>query len=112
MQIAPEGHVNAKLLVTAVFEQLQKRFDSEEGGFGSAPKFPSPSQTLYPLARFAAYHLSNPSTSAQDKTSAEVARDMAVFTMTKIYKGGIRDVVGGGFSRYSVDERWHVPHCE
>ena len=40
------------------------------------------------------------------------ARDMAVQTMVRIYNGGIRDVVGGGFSRYSVDERWHVPHCK
>ncbi|PIL27795.1 hypothetical protein GSI_10948 [Ganoderma sinense ZZ0214-1] len=110
--IAPEGHVNANLLTTAVFEHLQKRFDSKEGGFGSAPKFPSPSQTLYPLARFAAYHLSNPGAEAQDKNAAEVARDMAVLTLTKIYNGGIRDVVGGGFARYSVDERWHVPHFE
>ena len=111
-QVAPEGHVNAKPLATAVFEHLQKRLDAKEGGFGNAPKFASPSQTLYPLARFAAYHLGNPSASVQDRKSGEVARDMAVFTMTKIYQGGIRDVVGGGFARYSVDERWHVPHCE
>ena len=56
--------------------------------------------------------LSNPDAEAQDKKNAEVARDMAVLTLTKIYNGGIRDVVGGGFARYSVDERWHVPHCE
>lgn len=37
---------------------------------------------------------------------------MAVESMLKIWDGGIRDVVGGGFARYSVDERWHVPHCE
>ncbi len=37
---------------------------------------------------------------------------MAVETLVKIWDGGIRDVVGGGFARYSVDERWHVPHCE
>ncbi|KAI1788099.1 hypothetical protein LXA43DRAFT_1161917, partial [Ganoderma leucocontextum] len=108
--VAPEGHVNVKPLATAVFEHLRKRFDAEEGGFGSAPKFATSSQTLYPLARFTAYHLSDPNSSAQDKKNAEAARDMAVFTMTKVYNGGIRDVVGGGFARYSVDERWHVPH--
>ena len=37
---------------------------------------------------------------------------MAVFTITRIYNGDIHDVVGGGFSRYSVDERWHVSYCE
>ncbi|TBU27045.1 hypothetical protein BD311DRAFT_866380 [Dichomitus squalens] len=109
---APESGVDVKPLAEKILTHLEKRFDAKEGGFGRAPKFPSPSQTMYPLARIAAYYLNNPSATAQVKESAGKARDMAVFTMTKIYNGGIRDVVGGGFSRYSVDERWHVPHFE
>ena len=91
---------------------MQKRFDSKNGGFDSAPKFPSPAQTTHFLARYAAFYLSNPNASAEEKKNARAARNMAMYTMVKIYNGGIRDVVGGGFSRYSVDERWHVPHCE
>ncbi len=81
------------------------------GGFGGAPKFHSPAQTTHFLARYAASHLSHLNASSEDKKNAQAARDVAVYSMVKIYNGGIRDVVGGGFSRYSVDERWHVPHC-
>ena len=95
-----------------MFKRLSTRFDREHGGFEAAPKFPSPARTLHFLSRYAAYYLSDPNASASDKQSAEDARNMAVFTMARIYNGGIHDVVGGGFSRYSVDERWHVPHCK
>ncbi|RDX46148.1 hypothetical protein OH76DRAFT_1407279 [Lentinus brumalis] len=109
---APEGGVTVRPLASKIFQRLDKQFDAVHGGFGGAPKFPSPAQTLHFLSRYSAFHLSDPSASAQDKRNAEKARDMAVFTLTKIYNGGIRDVVGGGFSRYSVDEHWHVPHFE
>lgn len=56
------------------------------------------------LARYAALE--------SDKTKANKARDMAAETQVKMYNGGIRDVVGEGFARYSVDERWHIPHCK
>ncbi|KAI0336630.1 hypothetical protein GY45DRAFT_1315214 [Cubamyces sp. BRFM 1775] len=110
--IAPKHDIEIKPLASEVFGRLQKRFDSKNGGFDSAPKFPSPAQTTHFLARYAAFYLSDPSASAEEKKNARAARDMAVYTMVKIYNGGIRDVVGGGFSRYSVDERWHVPHFE
>ncbi|KAI0707578.1 hypothetical protein C8T65DRAFT_740356 [Cerioporus squamosus] len=109
---APDRNVTVGPLASKIFERLCKRFDAVHGGFGGAPKFPSPAQTLHFLSRYAEYHLSDPNASTQDKQDAEKARDMAVFTLTKIYNGGIRDVVGGGFSRYSVDEHWHVPHFE
>ncbi|KAI0371371.1 hypothetical protein BV20DRAFT_1069463 [Pilatotrama ljubarskyi] len=110
--IAQEHNIDIKPLTSEVFDRLQKRFDRTHGGFDRAPKFPSPAQTTNFLARYAALHLSNPNASEEEKKKARAARDMAVFTMVKIYNGGIRDVVGGGFSRYSVDERWHVPHFE
>ena len=96
---APETNIDVLSLAVDVVKRLHGRFDPEHGGFGGAPKFPSPAQTTHLLARYAAYHLNNPNVSSEDRQSAEKARDMAVFTMVKIYNGGIRDVVGGGFSR-------------
>ncbi|CDO71167.1 hypothetical protein BN946_scf184845.g37 [Trametes cinnabarina] len=110
--IAPEHDINIKPLASEVFQRLQKRFDSVNGGFDRAPKFPSPAQTTHFLSRYAALHLSNTNASDEEKKNARAARDMAVYTMIKIYNGGIHDFVGGGFSRYSVDERWHVPHSQ
>ncbi|KAI0777401.1 hypothetical protein BD413DRAFT_609765 [Trametes elegans] len=109
---APQHDVNIEPLASEVFQRLQQRFDTTNGGFDRAPKFPSPAQTTHFLARYAALHLSDPNATTEEKQNAQVARNMAVYTLVKIYNGGIRDVVGGGFSRYSVDERWHVPHFE
>ena len=79
----------------ATLNQLLHGFDSQFGGFGSAPKFPRPA-TLNLLFR-----LSEPS-----------AREMALFTLQRMAAGGMRDHIGGGFHRYSVDRFWHVPHFE
>lgn len=112
-QVSPqEAPIAARELSQSVFSRLQKQFDEIRGGFGEAPKFPSPAQTLYFLARYAAMGLSNDVRLSLPKDQTEAARDMAVKTLIKIYNGGIHDFVGGGFSRYSVDERWHVPHCK
>ena len=80
-------------------------FDKEDGGFGNAPKFPQPSILEFLLAY--SYYTGN-----------NEARDMALFTLRKMASGGIHDHLGikyqggGGFARYSTDERWHVPHFE
>ncbi len=80
-------------------------FDKEDGGFGSAPKFPQPSILEFLLAY--SYFTGN-----------EEAQDMVLFTLKKMASGGIHDHLGipnrggGGFARYSTDERWHVPHFE
>ena len=73
-------------------------FDHRFGGFGSAPKFPPPSalEFLLWMAR---------------RGDAD-AREMAVRTLDGMALGGMYDLVGGGFARYSVDERWLVPHFE
>ncbi|AFZ65716.1 thioredoxin domain-containing protein [Deinococcus peraridilitoris] len=73
--------------------QVRKLFDARHGGFGSAPKFPAPT-TL-------AYLLTQPQ-----------ARDISLTTLQKMAAGGLYDQLGGGFHRYSVDERWLVPHFE
>ena len=80
-------------------------FDREDGGFGEAPKFPQPSILEFLLAY--SYY-----------TGKDNVREMALFTLSKMASGGIHDHLGvknqggGGFARYSTDERWHVPHFE
>ncbi len=74
-------------------------FDKKEGGMGSSPKFPMPNNWQF-LIRYA--HL------MRDETIAEQVK----LTLHKMAFGGIYDHIGGGFARYSVDGRWHVPHFE
>jgi uncharacterized protein len=81
------------------YQSLQGCFDSENGGFGQAPKFPQP-VTLEFLLR---YHYRHP--------ESEALR-MAEVTLVKMASGGLYDQIGGGFHRYSTDELWLVPHFE
>src|SRR5438045_1339906 len=80
------------------FSGLVRSFDRNWGGFGGAPKFPQP-MTLEFLLRA---HL----------RAYPGALDMARTTLDRMAAGGMYDQVGGGFHRYSVDGRWHVPHFE
>jgi uncharacterized protein YyaL (SSP411 family) len=81
------------------FRMLQQGYDPVHGGFGGAPKFP-PSMTLELLLR---YHKRSGNTEALE---------MAEHTLIQMARGGMYDQIGGGFHRYSVDERWLVPHFE
>lgn len=81
------------------FEQFQAEFDVKFGGFGSAPKFPTPHNLSFLLAYGRTY----------DRKEAIA---MAERTLEGMARGGIRDHVGHGFARYSTDERWLVPHFE
>jgi uncharacterized protein YyaL (SSP411 family) len=85
----------------AAVTALQGQFDSVQGGFGGAPKFP-PHATLELLLRRAA--------GRGDPSGAEA--QMALFTLRSMAGGGIYDHVGGGFARYAVDATWTVPHFE
>ncbi|HET7698580.1 MAG TPA: thioredoxin domain-containing protein [Vicinamibacterales bacterium] len=80
-------------------QQYQAAFDRRHGGFGEAPKFPRPSELLFLLREHA-------------RTGADVPLAMAVETLRAMATGGMRDHVGGGFHRYSVDAEWRVPHFE
>ncbi len=80
-------------------EQLKNSFDKDYGGFGSAPKFPS-AHTLIFLMRYAAL--------SGDKAAGHAVDS----TLQWMYRGGIYDHIGGGFSRYSTDREWLVPHFE
>ena len=97
-----EGKIDTKILDSA-YEQIARSYDSQEGGFGSAPKFPRP-VTLNFLARFYARD--------RKSDSGKHALEMALFTLRKMAAGGMDDHLGGGFHRYSVDRYWHVPHFE
>jgi uncharacterized protein YyaL (SSP411 family) len=88
-----------KELFAAAFWQLRRIYDSEWGGFGRAPKFPRPSVFNY-LLRY--YKLEN----------NDEALDMVLHSLRRMAAGGMHDHLGGGFHRYSVDERWFVPHFE
>jgi uncharacterized protein YyaL (SSP411 family) len=81
--------------LAAAEQSLARAFDPVHGGFGGAPKFPHPTDLAFLLRR-------------SDATS----RQMALTTLTRMSEGGIYDQIGGGFSRYSVDERWEIPHFE
>lgn len=86
-------------LVERAYSQLAQRFDHKWGGFGTAPKFPTPHNLLF-LLRYAEV--------AQEAN----AMKMAEITLEDMARGGIFDHIGGGFSRYSTDEMWLVPHFE
>ncbi len=95
----PSDHpLNLELIETA-FQQLRGRFDRTHGGFGGAPKFPH-SMDVALLLRY--FH----------RTGDAEALQMAEFSLRKMAEGGMYDQVGGGFHRYSVDERWLIPHFE
>ncbi|MBN2221747.1 MAG: thioredoxin domain-containing protein [Vallitaleaceae bacterium] len=80
-------------------KEIMSRFDPVYGGFSKAPKFPTPHQLLYLMAY------------EQEHRSAEL-RGMVEKTLVAMAAGGLHDHVGGGFARYSVDERWEIPHFE
>jgi uncharacterized protein YyaL (SSP411 family) len=80
-------------------DNWKRYFDRQEGGTGNAPKFPMPNNWQL-LMRYA--HLTN---------DDEIAKQVKL-TLHKMAFGGIYDHIGGGFARYSVDGRWHVPHFE
>jgi uncharacterized protein YyaL (SSP411 family) len=82
----------------ALLENMRASFDARFGGFGGAPKFPHPTDLEAALREHA----------RGDTGTLE----MATLTLTRMCEGGIYDQLGGGFCRYSVDERWMIPHFE
>lgn len=81
------------------FEQLAEQFDSVKGGFGGAPKFPSPHMLMF-LQRYGICY--------DDSSAISMAR----YTLERMNQGGLFDQVGGGFFRYSVDADYLIPHFE
>jgi uncharacterized protein YyaL (SSP411 family) len=94
----PVGSIDTAILDSGFFV-FRRTFDTQMGGFGGAPKFPRPSVFQFLLRYYA-------------RTKNREALDMALLTLREMAKGGMNDQLGGGFHRYSVDERWFVPHFE
>jgi|LauGreDrversion4_1035100.scaffolds.fasta_scaffold05822_2 hypothetical protein len=91
--------VEAQEQIAALVEKWKKSFDLEFGGMASSPKFMMPNNYHF-LLRF-----------AHQKNDNELL-EFVNLTLTKMAFGGVFDTVDGGFSRYSVDNKWHVPHFE
>src|SRR6188474_2555176 len=85
--------------LTKTFHQFQQSFDTRRGGFGDAPKFPRPSELLFLLRESV-------------RVGNDAGHKMTVQTLRAMALGGMRDHIGGGFHRYSVDGDWRVPHFE
>jgi uncharacterized protein len=110
------GKISARA-VTAIEESAFKMFDARHGGFGQAPKFPHPSALDLLIERYAraqdsAELRSAGRTNAPVPTQPDQLRNVIVTTLEHMANGGVYDQLAGGFHRYSVDERWVVPHFE
>ncbi|TDI16094.1 MAG: thioredoxin domain-containing protein, partial [Acidobacteria bacterium] len=88
-----------KELLDRTYDWYKANYDSAQGGFGGAPKFPRPVNFNFLLR----YH---------DRTGQMLALEMTARTLEKMAQGGIHDHIGGGFHRYSTDDRWFLPHFE
>ncbi len=83
----------------AAYETLAGQFDKSNGGFGAAPKFPSPHHFLFLLRYW-------------KRTGEPAALEMVEKSLTAMRRGGVYDHLGYGFHRYSTDARWRLPHFE
>lgn len=95
----PVKYLDFKGLSEKAFETLRSIYDSQNGGFGSAPKFP---MAVYLFFLIDYYKV----------TGSKEALDMLVNTLSAMRRGGIYDHIGHGFHRYSTDAQWRVPHFE
>lgn len=91
--------LNAEDAIHSAYSEFKYSFDTVYGGFGSAPKFPTPHNLYFLLRYWYSY-------------KDDFALEMVEKTLDSMYRGGIFDHVGFGFSRYSTDRRWLVPHFE
>jgi uncharacterized protein YyaL (SSP411 family) len=98
-QPSPAWTVPGADALAQTVNQFREAFDPRHGGFGEAPKFPRPSELLFLLREHA-------------RTGDTGARDMVLRSLRSMALGGMRDHIGGGFHRYSVDGAWRVPHFE
>jgi uncharacterized protein len=98
MSVSPGKDLDESVIDTA-FRALADTFDSREGGFGAAPKFPTPHNLSFLLRYW-------------KRTGDLKALAMVEMTLQKMHDGGIYDHIGFGFHRYSTDAQWRVPHFE
>ncbi|HKQ33659.1 MAG TPA: thioredoxin domain-containing protein, partial [Thermodesulfobacteriota bacterium] len=99
LSVVSEGSDLTPATLTLGYNQLLGRFDETNGGFGTAPKFPTPHNLLFLLRYW-------------KRTGDEQALRMVEATLDGMRKGGVYDHVGYGFHRYSTDPKWFLPHFE
>jgi uncharacterized protein YyaL (SSP411 family) len=93
------SEINKVKISEKLFQELENRFDKNHGGFGSAPKFPSPHNFLFLLNYF-------------ERSQNKLALEMVELSLLKMRLGGVFDHLGYGFHRYSTDKEWLLPHFE
>ncbi len=98
---AGRGGEPGQELLGKILESMLRQFDPRNGGFGSQPKFPHPAALDLLI-----------DAATRSGALAERAREVVLLTLGKMAAGGMHDQLAGGFHRYSVDERWIVPHFE
>ncbi|NNC40769.1 MAG: thioredoxin domain-containing protein, partial [Acidimicrobiia bacterium] len=98
-QLPTSDSLPGRKALEVAYRQIEAAFDGLNGGLGGAPKFPQ-----QPVIEFLLRAAGQP--------WAPQAEQMATTTLEKMAAGGIRDQIGGGFARYSVDDRWLIPHFE
>src|SRR5580692_1928645 len=96
---AGKGAEFSPAVIDGIVKSVLKMFDPQHGGFGSSPKFPHPAALDLQIDQYL-------------RTGDEELRHVFVTTLEKMARGGVYDQLAGGFHRYSVDERWIVPHFE
>ncbi|HEV2699572.1 MAG TPA: thioredoxin domain-containing protein, partial [Terriglobales bacterium] len=109
-------------VIEEIVEAALRMFDEQHGGFGSAPKFPHPSIIDLLIDQYGRVSSRasldrtdegvRPHTGIGEPYSAERLKQVFTTTLEKMARGGVYDQLAGGFHRYSVDERWIVPHFE
>ena len=98
LTVAKDSVISSELITRAT-KIIEENFDSEYGGFSKAPKFPQVMIIEFLLQLYAI-------------SKNKKALSMATITLEKMAKGGIFDQIGGGFHRYSTDDKWLIPHFE
>jgi len=96
---AETGNFPGKQISKKAFDNYLSNYDREYGGFGSAPKFPTPTNLMFLLRHW-------------KMEKSDTALQVVVKTLINMRLGGIWDHVGGGFHRYSTDRKWLLPHFE
>lgn len=99
LQAGAGGEKPGMALVHRAFRDLEREYDRDYGGFGHAPKFPSPHVLIF-LIRY------------WQETGEKRALEMAEKTLSRVRRGGIFDQIGFGVHRYATDEAWALPHFE
>lgn len=107
-KVEPAGDINPREIVNTTVTTLLTNFDSTWGGFGGAPKFPS----TFGLDVLTHVYHDMEATGDGDVDDIERIKNVVLTSLDAMAAGGMYDHIGGGFSRYSVDEQWLVPHFE